>query len=207
MEVNSLIQLMLNAIRLRRPDSPSYFAKLKPGSSGPSPTMRKVMWLASFQLTRPTRAGPLSWASVRMPSPKVDVPVNCCFWPFSVTCQVNAPPGWTVRAIAVSAAGWAFQVPAIDAPCGGVVSVGAGEATAVAGSSLDGSSCRSSFAESVSLGFSATTCLRIVDRGVGVALGQVVVGKHEPGGGRVRVGRAVALQGAKLGRVDVDTSG
>ena len=48
----------------------------RPGSSGPSPTTWNVMWLASFQATRPTRAGPLSWTSVSMPSPYVDFPEN-----------------------------------------------------------------------------------------------------------------------------------
>ena len=111
------------------------------------------------------------------------------FWPFCVTCQLNSPPGWMVRAIEVSAAGWAVQVPAIDAPGGGVVVGRArGRPAAVgAGVSLGGSSCLSSLAESVSLGLSATTCLSIVDRRVVVALRQIVVGEHEAGRGRVRV--------------------
>src|SRR5207253_6552396 len=103
-----------------------HLEKLRPGAAGPSPTTRKVMWLGSFQLTRPTRIGPLSWASVRTPPPKVEVPENCWVWPFWVTCQVNAPPCWIVRAIEVSGVGWAFQVPEIVAPSGGVVSVGTG---------------------------------------------------------------------------------
>ncbi len=48
---------------------PPHFEKLSPGSSGPSPMIRKVMWDGSFQVTRPTRAGPSARARVRMPEP------------------------------------------------------------------------------------------------------------------------------------------
>src|SRR5262249_46336831 len=46
-----------------------HFEKLSPECSGPSPSIRKVMWPGSFQLTRPTRTGPLSWARVSRPWP------------------------------------------------------------------------------------------------------------------------------------------
>src|SRR6185312_9142991 len=77
----------------------AHFEKPSPGSSGPSPTTRNVMWPASFQLTRPTSTGPFSWTRVRMPSPYVDVPVNCCVLPFWETCQVKLPDGWIVSVI------------------------------------------------------------------------------------------------------------
>ena len=62
--------------RARSPGA-RHLEKLSPGESGLSPTTRKVMWLGSVQLTRPTMGGLLSGTSVRMPPPKFEVPENC----------------------------------------------------------------------------------------------------------------------------------
>src|SRR4051794_940395 len=54
--------------RLAR-QGPTDLAKLSPDALELSPATRKVMWLASVQVTRPTIGGVLSGTRVRMPPP------------------------------------------------------------------------------------------------------------------------------------------
>ena len=120
---------------LARPSTPegAHLEKLTPGAFGAVADDAEGHVVGSVQLTRPTIGGPLSWTSVRRPPPKVEVPENCWVWPFWVTCQVNAPPGWIVRAIEVSGLGCAFQVPEIVAPSGGGCWPGPGPEAVAAG--------------------------------------------------------------------------
>ena len=89
----------------------------------------------------------------------------------------------------MSAAGWAVQVPAIDAPWGGVVSAGAGGGAAAAVASLGRVELPEQLRREGVARLERDHLLEDAHRRLGVALGQVVVGEHEPGRGRVRVAR------------------
>src|SRR5262249_59652851 len=102
------------------------WARLRRGESGASPTTGKVTWWGSVQVRRPTIGGDLSVTRVKMPPPKFEVPEKSRVWPFWLTCHWNAPVGWIVSEILVSAFGSTVQVPEIVAPSGAVVFTAAG---------------------------------------------------------------------------------
>jgi hypothetical protein len=115
---------------------------------------------ASFQATWPTKAPfwPPFATRVNVPPAKVDVPAMFIGGlPGPVAVQVKAPSSWITRAIFAPWAGVAAHVPASLPSTAGAV---AGAAPVDAGWLLpEGSSWAMSCAETVSPGWSLTTCL------------------------------------------------
>ena len=157
---------------------------------------RKVMWAGSSQFTRPTSTVPLSWASVRTPPPKVETPANCWVWPFCVTCQLYAPPGWIVRTIEVSGPDCAFQVPRSSrlraAWCWPGPEPGAEKRPRARLALLSGFELLEQLRRDGIAGLQRNHLLEDPGGVLEIAFRDVVVSKHEPARGRLRVRLAVA---------------
>ena len=89
------------------------------------------MWVGSVQLDAADQCGPLVLGQREDSVPERGGAGKLLLLAFLCHLPVDVLPGSTVSAIAVSGAGFAFDVRAIVAPGGGVVSVGA--AVGVAG--------------------------------------------------------------------------
>src|SRR5271157_4836000 len=122
---------------------------------------RKLHLSSACHETRPTSApASPSWASVSRLLVSDHFPVSCLGLPLAVAFQVKVSSSPMRRSIVVSPAGWAVQFPA-RFPClaGATTGSGAVDGAGVPDDSDGGENCLTSWAESVSWGARATTCL------------------------------------------------
>ena len=150
------------------------------------------MWLASFQLTRPTSDRALFLGqredAVAVGGGAGEMLLLALLRHLPVKCPAGLDRQGDRRALGRAGPSRSRRS---SHPAGGVVSSRRRRRRrgSVRGCvSLGGSSCWSSLAVSVSLGLSAATCLSIRTAASVKPFGQVVVGEHEPGTGRLRSG-------------------
>ena len=150
------------------------------------------MWLASRQSHPSHQRRPLVAGQRQDAVLKVDVPENWRFWPFWATCQVKAPPGWMVKRIELpgaeepSRARWSRCRR--EGPCWSAEG-GRGQGGFRLGELLE------QLGRQPVARLELDDAFQLADRRFDVALGEIVIGQHEPAprrnpGGRESASRA-----------------